>query len=251
MSASALFRFKSITGENGVFVAMKHNKRELQAERGSGANIDATRTHLNYSLLDPKTPKEIALHVKVRMLNAGIERTRSNAVRAIEFIFSLPISWHCKDTSQYFKDCFEWLARTFGLEIFAYDVHLDESAPHAHALVLPIMDGRLQGSVVMGNRSNVKLLQNDFHAQVASKYGLIKSFPKKLSLTDKKLLERQVLVSLKTDPVMQSVIWPVIRDSIAQSPIGYAEMLDIKTPMPRGNGRSFVDIMVSKGRGKP
>ena len=44
MAASQLLRLGTIKGKNGVLEALKHNKRELQADRGADAHIEATRT---------------------------------------------------------------------------------------------------------------------------------------------------------------------------------------------------------------
>ena len=42
MASSHLLRLGTIKGKHGVLVAIKHNKRTLQNERGASANIDAT-----------------------------------------------------------------------------------------------------------------------------------------------------------------------------------------------------------------
>jgi len=143
MASSHFFRLGSITGENGILFAMQHNKRTLQAERGAPAHIDASRSSLNYCLAGNDTPQAIATHAKVQMLKAGIDKPRKNAVRAVEIIFSLPIDRHKQDTKPFFTDCYGWLIKTFAGELLSFDVHLDESAPHAHAVILPLIDNKL------------------------------------------------------------------------------------------------------------
>ena len=101
MASSHLIRLGSIKGKNGVLEALKHNKRELQAERGAAAHIDVTRTPLNYCLAGDSTPKAIANHAKVQMLKAGIDTPRKNGVMAVEVIFSLPIDRQQQDTNQF------------------------------------------------------------------------------------------------------------------------------------------------------
>ena len=105
MASSHLIRLGSIKGKNGVLEALKHNKRELQAERGADAHIDAIRTPLNYCLAGDYLPKEIATHAKVQMLKAGIDTPRINGVMAVEVLFSLPIDRHQQDTKPFFADC--------------------------------------------------------------------------------------------------------------------------------------------------
>ncbi|MBA3695237.1 MAG: plasmid recombination protein [Methylotenera sp.] len=188
MAASHIFRLGTIKGKNGVLVAMQHNKRTLQAERGASANIDATRTSLNYCLAGDSTPQDVATHAKVQMLKAGIEHPRKNGVMAIEVLFSLPIDRHQQDTKPYFKDCLTWLNKTFAGELLSFDVHLDESAPHAHAIILPLIDCKMQGNKLMGSHGNLMRLINLFHADVAKHYGLSRSDRKRLNEADKQRL---------------------------------------------------------------
>ena len=171
MASSHLIRLGSIKGKNGVLEALKHNKRELQAERGTGAHIDVTRTPLNYCLAGGDTPSAIATSAKVKMLQAGIDTPRKNGVMAVEVIFSLPIDRHQQDTKLFFADCLAWSNKTFAGELLSFDVHLDESAPHAHALILPLIDGKMQGNKLMGCTGNLMRLINLFHKEVTRHYG--------------------------------------------------------------------------------
>ncbi len=251
MASDGLFRMKSIKGPNGILVAMRHNKRELQTERGARDNIDPLKSHLNYSLFGLKTAEEINRYSKIQMINAGIDKPRKNAVYAVEIVFSLPISWHSQDTRSFFEDCREWLVKAFPAELISFEVHLDESAPHAHALILPIIDGRLQGSALKGGIANINRLQADFLNAVARHYGLRMGSRKKLSFNDQENLAKKVLNGLANDPVMKSSVWAILRDAIASNPLPYAQLLNIQPSLNRGNGKSFVAIMTSKGKGKP
>lgn len=81
MAGSHLFRMGTVKGKNGVLIALKHNKRTLQAERGAGVNIDPSReTPLNYSLTEPGSAEAIDRHAKVLMVQADIDRPRINQV---------------------------------------------------------------------------------------------------------------------------------------------------------------------------
>lgn len=76
MAASHIIRLGKIKGDNGILVALKHNKRTLQREHGASANINAARSSLNYTIASDETPEVIALHAKVQMLKVGIEKPR-------------------------------------------------------------------------------------------------------------------------------------------------------------------------------
>lgn len=250
MATSYIFRLAAMKGKTKVLEALKHNKRTLQAERGASGNIDATKTHLNYSLTGSDTPEQIATHTKVQMLKAGIDKPRINQVLGVEIIFSLPIDRHSQDNKPFFMDCCNWVMKTFDGELLSFDIHLDESAPHAHAIILPLIDGKMKGSDMMGGKGNLLRLINLFHAEVASCYGLSRSESKRLSAIDKQSLASRVLSQLKTDPVMKSSIWAYVRDLVVKDPLPCAQMLSIKIAKNgHSNGKSFVSIMTSKGRG--
>ena len=250
MAASQLYRHDSLTGKNGVLVALKHNKRELQAERGADAYIDVIRTPLNYCLAGDGTPSAIATHAKVQMVKAGIDTPRKNGVMAVEVIFSLPIDRHQQDTKPFFADCLAWVKKAYPADLLSFDVHLDESAPHAHALILPLIDGKMQGDKLKGDRENVIRLQNWFHAEVGECYGLSKPNYKRLSANDKQSIERQVLTRLQGDSVLKSGIWQWVRDAIHKDPQSLAQLLGIDALKPSKKApKSFVDHKRSKGKG--
>ncbi len=251
MAASHIFRLGTIKGKNGVLVALQHNKRTLQAELGASANIDATRTSLNYCLASDSTPQEIATHAKVQMLKAGIEYPRKNGVMAVEVLFSLPIDRHQQDTKPFFVDCLQWLNKTFAGELLSFDVHLDESAPHAHALILPLIDGKMQGNSLIGSTGNLMRLINLFHKEVARHYGLSRADYKRLTANDKQSIEQQVLTRLRGDSVLKSSVWACVRDAIHKDPMPWAQMLGVNKPQQDYSkvAKSFVDIKRSKGKG--
>jgi len=249
MASSYLIRLGTIKGKSGVLEALKHNKRTLQAEWGASANIDATRTPLNYCLAGEDSPQGIATHARVQMFKAGIEKSRKNGVMAIEVIFSLPIDQHQQDTKPFFTDCLAWVKLHLAGELLSFDIHLDESAPHAHAVILPLIDGKMQGNWLMGNTGNLNRLRNLFHNEVARNYGLSRN-SKRLTSEQKQTIEAQVLWRLKPDPVMKSKIWACVRDVIHKDPLPFAQMLGIDKPDSHRKTKTFVQIMTSKGKGK-
>lgn len=250
MASSHLIRLGTIKGKNGVLIAMQHNKRSRKSDLGARANIDDKRTPLNYSITSNDSPDEIALHAKLQMLKAGLEKPRKNGVMAVEVVISLPIDRHMQDTKSFFKDCYEWVRQTFACELLSFDVHLDESAPHCHAVLLPLIDGKMQGRKLMGDRGNLMRLINLFHNQVAVNYGLSRSERKRLNSADKSILEKLVLERLRTDAAVKSSVWACFRDAIHNDPLPYAQMLSIEFSLASGaKAKSFVQIMTSKGKG--
>lgn len=251
MAGSHLFRMGKVKGKNGVLNAAKHNKRELQSERGAGANIDAFRTSLNYSLTDPATAEQIDRTTKVLMVQAGIDKTRKNQVMALEIIFSLPINRHQQDTRPFFRDCMKWTIDNMPGALLSFDVHLDESAPHAHALILPLVNDRMKGNEIMGGMGKLMYWINRFYSDVAINYGFSRNQNRYLAGKQKEAIDKQVLSRLIVDPIMKSMVWPCVRDAIRKDPLPYAQILGIEYQQKTDKKRkSFMQIMTSKGKGK-
>lgn len=174
--AKDFFRIKSLKGPQIIIFAARHNCREFSQSAVAPECIDETRSHLNFTLTGPGNARGIAELAAALMKRAGLNKqgsVRKNAVRAIELVFSLPASSQV-DPKRYFRDCVEWAKARYGgpENVLSAEVHLDESVPHCHVLVLPLLDGRLQGSKLMGDRHQVVADHRSFHASVSSRYGL-------------------------------------------------------------------------------
>lgn len=252
MAADQLLKIGSVVNKRGgILAASKHNKRTLQAERGAAANIDVTKTPLNYCLAGDSTPSQIANHAKAQMNYAGIDSPRKNGVMAVEVLFSLPIDRHQEDTKPFFMDCLAWLNKTFAGELLSFDVHLDESAPHAHALIFPLIDGKMQGDKLKGDKANIKRLSDSFYSEVGAKHGLSKRDYKRLTALDMQSIEQSVLTRLRGDSVFESSVWPCVRDAIRKDPMPWAQLLGITEQQDcnKAKQKSFVDHKRSKGKG--
>ena len=252
MSASGFFKMQKLKGSGKVLAASRHNKRLIQAEQGADSHIDAARICLNLSLHGPDSPEAVARLAKDRMAAAGVRPQKKNAVLALEHVFSLPANTDI-DLKAYFNDCVQWVARNFGGldNVLSADVHLDESAPHLHVLILPLVDGRMNGSDLFGNRQRLQFLQNDFHAAVAGCYGLAKA-PARLQGQAKAKTVKTVIeqIQVTNDTALTSALWPLIRDWIARDPVACAQVLGLEVTKAAGKPqRSTVQIFTSKGKG--
>lgn len=247
MAADHFLRLGSITAKRGgILGAMRHNKRMLPNDQ---AHIDITRTALNYSLVSDEAPDIVARHAKVQMAKADIE-PRKNCVLAVEVVFSLPVNNQKQSTAPFFTDCHEWVKTNFDGELLAFDVHHDEAAIHAHAIILPLIDGEMRGNKLIGSPYNWIRLQKKFGADIGARYGLSFTRKKRLSNSDRQTLEQLVLKRLEGDPVMLSSIWPIDRDNIHKDPERYAQLLGIELPLAEiKSSKSFVDHKRSHGKG--
>ena len=240
--ANCFLRLGSVQGKK-LLPALCHNKRSTQARLGASLNIDPKRSHLNYNILDALSPNEIQKQVRVLLAQSDIT-PRKNAVMAVEVLFCLPITWHQEDSKTFFVDCFEWAKRVFDGILLSFDVHLDESAPHAHALIFPLIEGKLQGNKLMGDRTHLRALNERFYIEVGSRYGFSRA--KILTSQARGSLERQVLERLGADAVKRSQIWSLVRDDIRKNPQKFASLLGIEASTDnRVKPRSFVEIMTT------
>lgn len=217
--------------EDGVLNAANHNKRSLQNILGPKPHIQAGRTPLNYALHGPTQPVEIVNYVNSQIALAGIKPQKNN-IMLISVIFSLPVTWRGKDCRQYFEECYQWALRHFDCELVSFDVHHDESAPHAHALLLPIMEDKatgilkLSGSRILGGMASIYAHRDAFFNAVASKYGF-KQKKQRLTSDAKEALAEEIIRHATNieDPMLKSKFFQVIRDKLYEDPEPFARVI--------------------------
>lgn len=113
-------------------------------------NADETKTHLNKELIQfPKEVENRTQAIQYRLDNAKLKRKiADNQVRAIRIMLSgSPEDMKRIEESgridEWCKDNLDWLKDTFGKEnLVSAVLHLDESTPHIHATVIPIVTGK-------------------------------------------------------------------------------------------------------------
>lgn len=181
-------RIKKLTGKAIIEVAARHNHREILAELGASpdGHIDPTRVELNCVLRGHSTAAAVASEAQSLMDAAGVKSLRKDAVRGLEIIFSLPLDSGI-DHDRFFNDSVQWAGQYFAAPVISAIVHNDESAPHCHVLLLPLVNGRMIGSELVGGRAKLQALQADFQAQVGQRYGLARqTAQKRLSAVTRK-----------------------------------------------------------------
>ena len=249
MTHSSFLSFGRLSkGSGHLLVAARHNKRTIQAEKGAGSHIDASRSRLNFSLRGESTPEAINDVARRKMDAAGIIKLRKDAIRAIEILFSLPFK-STIDPRDYFEHCKRWAGDRFGQEnILSSDVHLDESCPHCHVLILPLRDGRMVGSAMIGGRAQLIETRKHFNDNVATLYGL--RLEPRLRGASKEALAEAVTKRLTgtSDPVTHSSLWQVVRDAIGRDPAPFALALNIPLPTEQPKTKSVAAIFTGTGK---
>lgn len=256
MSGAAFLRVKKLKGGGIITVAARHNRRVIQAEIGASGNIDPTRSHLNETLMGAATADDVGQAARDLMAAAGVGKLRkgtsqTSAVSGIEIVFSLPPD-HRLDDRAYFLECCAWSTVWFeGSPILSADIHRDEAQTHCHVLLLPLVNNRMVGSDLVGNKPKFLKMQRDFHDKVASRFGLQRA-PDRLYGPSKATAVTKVLQRLKeaSDPVLTSLVWATVRESIEREPAPYLMALGIDLPKPRAKKiRTMAQIFTSTGKG--
>ena len=251
MSGAGVMRVKKLKGNGIITVAARHNRRVIQAEMGATGSINPTRSHLNETLTGPSTAADVGQLAKNLMTAAGVVKLRKDAVMALEIVFSLPHG-HALDDRAYFMACAEWAGLAFGgaHNVLSADIHRDEAAPHCHVLLLPMVKGRMVGNKLIGGKQMLMALQKDFHAAVASKFGLSKALARLVG-TARQAGAKAVLQKLRetSDGALQSATWAVIREAVERDPAPFLLALGIEIKAAAKKRKPFVDYVTSKGKG--
>ena len=163
-------------------------------------NADPSRTHLNRELIKfPDGVRNRTQAIQHRLDTAGLKRKiANNQVRAIRILLTgthedmMQIEKNGK-LEDWCQDNIDWLQKTYGIDnVISVVLHMDESTPHLHATVVPIVQTerqrkkkeqevkrtyrkkapapRLCADDIM-SRANLKRYQNTY-AEAMQKYGL-------------------------------------------------------------------------------
>jgi Plasmid recombination enzyme len=157
-----------------LLAAGRHLAREIPAEKDSACG--RIRPHLscnNYVLAGPPDAEGIASLAAQLMGEAGVLfPVRKDCIMGIEVVFSLPATTSV-DIRAYFEAALAWTREEFApAPIISAVVHLDEPHPHMHVLVLPLIDGSMQGGKVAGYKATFNRRKRDFYLNVARDFGL-------------------------------------------------------------------------------
>lgn len=248
MVHTQLLRIKKLTGCGILKTAARHNLRETQAEQGANSHINPAKSFQNIIMQGAITADALAQDEK-RLLE-GLKKTiRKDAVRGLEILFSLPPNSGIAEHA-FFTDAVAWAGNYFEVPILSAIIHNDESAPHCHVLMLPLFDGRMIGSGLMGSRKRLKAMQADFSEKVALRYGLERKTPARShSRTAKQKAAVMALDALRKSPKLLEI--PTVRDALLdlfeENPASLVGALGFAMPEPKKQKtKTFAGIMTKK-----
>ena len=167
----AIMRFAKYKGPE-ISQIEAHNERTKETY-ASNPDIDPTRTHLNFHLIEP-TGKYRA--VSNRQIKEAGCRTRSDSIRVMEAIFTAtPEFFKGKKRSElkeFFGEALEFIKKNQAPEtIISAVVHLDEETPHMHLCFVPLTeDKRLSAKEIAGNKKKLTQWQDKYWEHMVKKY---------------------------------------------------------------------------------
>lgn len=252
MAHVQLLRAKKLTGGGIIAAAARHNLREIQAEKGADSHIDPRRTSQNDILRGAALAGDVAAEATARMEAAKVEqyrKLRKDAVRGLEIIFSLPPSSGIAERD-FFTDAVAWAEGFYELPILSAVIHNDEAAPHCHVIMLPLFNGRMVGSKMMGNRNRLLAMQVDFFEKVGQGYGLARQTPAKHYSGAARMKAAEVVVNdLRKNPkrLDDPAIRDAVRDAIAENPMPVMGALGFEMPQAKATKpKTFARIMTKR-----
>ncbi len=139
--------------------AVLHMEKAIGSDSGMSAHIERTvapknadpeRTHLNWEMITfPDGVSNRTEAIQHRLETAGLQRKiGKNQVRAVRIMLSgsrddMKRIEQAGKLDDWCRDNLDWLKKTYGAEnIVSAVVHLDETTPHIHATMIPIVTGK-------------------------------------------------------------------------------------------------------------
>ena len=167
----AILRFAKYKGPE-ISNIEAHNERTKE-EYASNPDIDKSRSHLNFHLLEPE--RKYRAEAERQIKDAGC-RTRSDSVRLVEaLVTATPEFFKGKkkaDIKAYFQEALDFIREHQDPKtIISAVVHMDEKTPHMHLSFVPLTeDGRLCAKEIVGNKKKLTQWQDRFWEHMVKKY---------------------------------------------------------------------------------
>ena len=142
-------------------------------EYASNPDIDKSRSHLNFHLLEPD--RKYRAEAERQIKDAGC-RTRSDSVRLVEaLVTATPEFFKGKKKAEikaYFQEALDFIREHQDQKtIISAVVHMDEKTPHMHLSFVPLTaDGRLCAKEIVGNKKKLTQWQDRFWEHMVKKY---------------------------------------------------------------------------------
>lgn len=166
-------KFKNITEADNVTIEGIAKFDRHSNRKGKVVNADPEKKSLNRILIGSENVEE-----DVKMYLEGV-KIRDNSVVAREIILSAGNGfWERlsdKDRERWIETNFKFLKKSFGDNCVYAILHLDETTPHIHALIVPVMSNKkglphLNNSFYFGDKKKLSEWQDRYTDTLSSKF---------------------------------------------------------------------------------
>lgn len=160
---------------NEIIGIERENERDENYKSKTNPQIDHVRTPNNYHIIERSETYLSYIDKRIKEL-APKRKIKDDAVLINSFILGSDSEFFSnfseKQQREFFRDCTMCFAERYGEEnIISAIVHMDETNPHMHLNLIPVLDGRLCSKQLF-DRKALRALQSDFHSVVGMKWGL-------------------------------------------------------------------------------
>jgi len=142
----------------------RHNQRETQAH--SNKEIDIEKSQWNYDLVNESSINyKDKVHEIIDEQRTSEKTIRKDAVLCDEWIITSQKNFfdemYPNDMENFFKTTCDYFKKRCGSQNMVYaTVHMDETTPHMHLGIIPMIDGRLSSKEVF-SRAHLLEIQNE------------------------------------------------------------------------------------------
>lgn len=176
MPPFTVLRIQKLKTWGAIAGAAKHNQRERETPNADEGKRDANRQLMG-------DPEKDTISATKELI--GGQRIRSNAVLGVELLLSASPEYFRPNAPEragehdasrldsWVNASTDWLQQRYGSRVVKAVLHLDESTPHIHALMVPLDDrGKLNCRALFGGtRHTLSQLQTDY-AEAVSDLGI-------------------------------------------------------------------------------
>ena len=153
----------------------RENERDETYRSKTNPQIDGERTRFNHHFISPNGSYTAFINRRLKEL-APKRKVKNDAVlMASFFIGASPAFFTDKsrdDIDAFFFECTDFFAERYGRKnIIAAVVHMDETTPHLHLNLMPILEGRPCAKKLFDRKALVAL-QTDLYREVGRHWGL-------------------------------------------------------------------------------
>ena len=153
----------------------RENERDENYRSKTNPQIDGERTRFNHHFISPNGSYTAFINRRLKEL-APKRKVKDDAVlMASFFVGASPAFFTDKsrdDIDAFFFECTDFFAERYGKEnIISAVVHLDETTPHLHLNLMPILEGRPCAKKLFDRKALVAL-QTDLYKEVGMHWGL-------------------------------------------------------------------------------